>query len=313
MLLAALAVGAATSESTAQTPLPYPQKTVTLVTHSSPGSGSDIFLRELSRFLHRYLDANFVVENDGGGSGAKAVARVAQAKPDGSVFYATTPTYILTSLLSKPAKTYQDLDPVVNFFSDAGFLYARADGPYKTLNDVIAHAKAARGRWGVSNPGSLERQAAERLKIAAKVNVAVVSHSGGSDMMINVLNGTLDMGVGEIEEIRPQLEGRKLRLLASLTDTRTPGFADVPTARELGYDVTMVKFRGLAGPKGLPAAITKLWDETAKKILADPDYVKIYTAENLVPRYLAHDQYAPFTSQFASDTLSFLKSTGVVR
>ena len=98
------------------------------------------------------------------------MTRVASGKPDGSIFYATTPTYILTSLLSKPANTYRDLEPVVNFFTDAGFPYTRADGPYKTLKDVIDHAKAGRGRWGVSNPASLEREAAERLKAAAKVN-----------------------------------------------------------------------------------------------------------------------------------------------
>src|SRR6476661_5601812 len=115
------AVSAAPAQTTA--PVPYPQKLVTLVTHSRPGSGSDVFLREVTKYLHKYINANFIVENDEGGSGAKAVSRVAAGKPDGSIFYATTPTYILASLLSKPAKTYRDLDPVVNFFSDAEVLY----------------------------------------------------------------------------------------------------------------------------------------------------------------------------------------------
>jgi len=312
---AALASCIAASHASAETaaPVPYPQRIVTLVTHSSPGSGSDVFLRELVKYLHKYINANFIVENDGGGSGAKAMSRVAIAKPDGSTFYAATPTYILTSLLSKPSKTYRDLEPVVNFFTDAGFVYARADGPYKTLNDVIDRAKNARGRWGVSNPGSLERQAAEALKRAAKVNVAIVSHDGGSAMMINVLNGTLDAGFGEIEEIRAQLEGRKLRLLATLSDARIEGFLDVPTAKELGYNVVLVKFRGLVGPKGLPPEIVKVWDDAAQKILADPEYRKMYEAENLVPLYLAHDRYEPYIAQFAADTGTFLKAAGVIR
>jgi putative tricarboxylic transport membrane protein len=238
---------------------------------------------------------------------------VAAAKPDGSMFYATTPTYILTSLLSKPANTYRDLDPMVNFFTDSGFAYTRADSSYKTLKDVIDHARTGRSRWGVSNPASLERQAAEQLKLAAKVNAAVVSHDGGSDMMINVLNGTLDMGLGEIEEIRAQLEGRKLRLLATFNDVRMEGYPGVPTVKELGYDVVLVKFRGLAAPKGLPAAILKIWDDAAQKILADPEYKKSYVAENLVPHFLAHDQYRPFIAQFAANTSNFLKSAGVIR
>jgi len=293
--------------------VPYPQKVVTLVTHSSPGAGSDVFLRELVKYLQRYINATFIVENDEGGSGAKAVSRVASAKPDGSMFYATTPTYILTSLLSKPTNTYRDLEPLVNFFTDSEIIYVRAESPYKTLKDLIDHARTARGRWGAANPGSLERQAAEQLKLAAKVNAAVVSHEGGGDMMINVLNGTLDMGVGEMEEIRAQYEAHKVRVLATFNGERMPALPDVPTVRESGYNVVLVKFRGLAGPKGLPSAITKIWDEAAQKILADPDYKKVYGGEDLTPHFMTHDQYGPFIAKFAADTGNFLKSTGVIR
>ena len=159
----------------------YPHRVVTIVTHSSPGAGSDVLLREMLKYLQKYVRATFIVENDEGGSGAKAVARVAAAKPDGSMLYATSPTYVLTSLLSKPTKTYRDLEPLVNFFNDSEIAYTRAGGPYKSLNDVIARARSARGRWGAANPSSLERQAAEQLKSAAKINAAVVSHDGGGD------------------------------------------------------------------------------------------------------------------------------------
>src|SRR5829696_397294 len=194
-------------------PAAYPHRVVTLVTHSSPGGGSDVFLREMSKHLGKYINATFVVENVQGGSGARAISRLATAKPDGSIFYATTPTYIYTSLLSKPANTYKDLEPLVNFFADSEVVYARADGPFKTFVDVIEHAKKARGRWGAANPASLERQAAEQLKKAAGVNPAIVTHEGGGDMMLNVLNGTLDIGIGEIQELRSQLEAGKVRLL----------------------------------------------------------------------------------------------------
>ena len=83
-------------------PEPYPHRTVTFLTHSSPGGGSDVFLREMTRHLVKHLSATFVVENVTGGSGARALSRLATSRPDGSVFYATTPTYIYTSLLSRP-------------------------------------------------------------------------------------------------------------------------------------------------------------------------------------------------------------------
>jgi len=316
MLLPALCLAASfVLPAAAQTPakLAYPQKVVTLVTHSSPGAGSDVFLRDLVKYLQRYINATFIVENDEGGSGAKAVSRVAAAKPDGSMFYATTPTYILTSLLSKPTNTYRDLEPAVNFFTDSEIIYVRNESPIKSVKDLLDKARAGRGRWGAANPGSLERQAAEQLKIAAKVNAAVVSHEGGGDLMINVLNGTLDMGVGEMDEIRAQYEAHKVRVLATFNPVRMPALPDVPTVKESGYNVALVKFRGLAGPKGLPPAITKIWDDAAQKILADPEYRKSYGAEDLVPHYLPHDQYGPFIAQFAADTGAYLKSTGVIR
>jgi tripartite-type tricarboxylate transporter receptor subunit TctC len=101
----------------------YPKAVVSLVTHSSPGGGSDVFLREMVPHLTKIMGVTFVVENLQGGSGAKAMAMLAKAKPDGGMFYAATPTFICTSLLSKPASSYTDLEPLVNIFYDPEVLY----------------------------------------------------------------------------------------------------------------------------------------------------------------------------------------------
>ena len=94
--IAAAALGAASGPAAAQE---YPHDTVTLITHSRSGGGTDVFLREMTKYLGGYLGADFVVENVRGGSGAKAMARLANSPADGSIFYGTTPTFINTSLL----------------------------------------------------------------------------------------------------------------------------------------------------------------------------------------------------------------------
>src|SRR5687767_2518905 len=209
---------------------PYPHKNVTLVTHSSPGGGSDVFLRALAKHLGPKMGVNFAVENVSGGSGARAMSRVAQAPADGSVLYATTPTYIQTSLLSKPSHGYDSLMPVVNVFFDPEVLYTRAESPHKSLADALAHAKAnpGKGRWGAANPASLERIAMERLNRLTQARAIIVSHEGGGDLMIGVLNGTYDMGIGEVQETRSQLEAKKVRLLGVLGASRLADFPDVP-------------------------------------------------------------------------------------
>ena len=292
---------------------PYPKDLVTLITHSSPGGGSDVFLREMVPYLAPIMGAKFVVENVSGGSGAKALATVAAAKPDGGTFYATTPTFIYTSLLSKPTATYRDVEPLVNFFYDPEVLYTAADSPHKTLGDVIEAARKGRGKWGAANPASLERQVLEQIKTKTGLRAAVVTFEGGGDLMINVLNHTLDMGVGEIGEIRGQLEAGKLRVLAVMRDQRVETIPDVPTAKEMGVDVSVLKFRGLAGPKGTPPAVVAAWEAGAQKLLADPKYKKLYTENNLQAGYIPHAEYGPFITKFGDETQAFLKSAGVIK
>jgi putative tricarboxylic transport membrane protein len=293
----------------------YPHATVTLVTHSSPGGGSDVFLRELSKHLGPVMGISFAVENVRGGSGAKAVAQVAQAPPDGTMFYATTPTYIQTTLLSKPAVGYTGLDPIAIVFLDPEVIYTRAEAPWKTLAEAVDYAKTNPGKakWGAANPASLERIALERLSRLAGVKVPVVSHEGGADLMINVLNGTLDIGVGEIQEIHAQLEAKKIRLLATLSDKRLATFPDLPTAREQGLDLVVRKFRGLAGPKGIPDDIAKAWEMALKQVLESSAYKSEYTKDRLIPVMMGREEARKFTSEVAEEIAASLKDLGVVK
>jgi putative tricarboxylic transport membrane protein len=286
---------------------------VTLITHSSPGGGSDVFLRSMAPHLSRIMQATMIVENVEGGSGAKAMAQLARAKPDGSELYATTPTFIYTSLLSKPAASYRDLEPLVNLFYDPEVLFTAADSPYTTVKDVVERARSGGGRWGAANPASLERQTMERLKQKAGVRPVVATFEGGGDMLINVLNHTLDMGVGELQEMRGQLDARKIRLLGVVGDERLAQFPDVQTVKEQGIDLSVRKFRGLAGPKGLPRELITRWEGAVRTLLDDPEYKKLYVADGLQPGFMPHDEYVTFMNTFGSDTAAFLKESGVIR
>lgn len=299
--------GAATAQDS------YPVSTVKLITHSSPGGGTDVYLRELLPYLQPYMGTTLVVENVTGGSGAKAMSFVASAKPDGGTFYGTTPTYVYTSLLSQPQATYKDLEPLVNLFNDPEVVYTAADSKFQTLQDVIDAAKSGRGKWGAANPASLEREILEEFKLKTGANATIVTFEGGGDMQINVLNHTLDIGVGEIGEIRAQLDAKKLRLLAVVGNERLSQFPDLKTAKEQGVDVSATKFRGLAGPKGMPPEVIAAWEAAIPKLLEDPKYKKIYTDNALQPNFMKHDDYVKFIDQFGGETAAFLKQSGVIQ
>ncbi len=293
----------------------YPVSPVTLVTHSSPGGGSDVFLRELIKHLTPVMGTSFGIDNVRGGSGAAAIAKVAKSPPNGGMLYATTPTYIQTSLLSKPEVGYDGLDPIAIVFLDPEVIYTRAESPFRSVADALAYAKANPGRakWGAANPASLERIALERLKKAAGVQAAVVSHEGGGDLMINVLNGTLDFGIGEIQEIRAQLDAGKVRLLGVLTDKRLPDFASLATVKEQGFDVVVTKFRGLAGPKGMSDDIAGQWERAIRQVVASDAYKAEYAKESLVPVVMGRAEARAFTQKFAEEITATLRELGVIK
>jgi hypothetical protein len=178
---------------------------------------------------------------------------------------------------------------------------------------VIEHARRSPGKahWGAANPASLERIALERIARKMNVKVPVVPHEGGGDLMINVLNGTLDIGVGEVEELKGQLQAGKVRILAVLSDKRMAQLPQVPTAREQGVDVVVRKFRGLAAPRGVAPEAVKALETGLRKVLAAPAYRKSYTDSNLVPVMLGHDEAVRFTNEVATDIAQTFRELGI--
>ena len=191
-------------------------------------------------------------------------------------------------------------------------IYTAANSPFQTLEDVLNKARNSRGLWCAANPGSMERQSLEQLKLATGLNAAVISHEGGGDLIINVLNGTLDIGVGEAQELQSQIEAGSLRILATLSDTRLAQFPEIPTVQELGYEVVVRKFRGIAAPKGLAPELILQWEQAIQSVLENPEYQASYLADNLRLNYINHSDYQGFIDDFAIETQSYLRSVGII-
>lgn len=311
VVAAGAAIGLSATSVKAQTQ--YPVSPVRLVTHSSPGGGTDVFLRQLSTRLKDIMGANFVVENITGAGGARAMAALASGPKDGSMIYGTTPTYVITTILSDLELGYDSLDPIVNIFFDPQVVYVRADSPYKSLNDVIDDAKARPSQVtvAVSTAGSQDRQVMERFKKLTGTDVVILTHDGGGDVILSVLNGTANVGVGEIAELRGQVEAGQLRIIATYTEDRVPLLPDVPTAKEQGLDLVVHKFRGLAGPKDLPQEVITAWEEGIQKLLADPDFKEWYEGEGVQAAFMNHDEVKAFTAKFAEDMNAFFKEYNI--
>ncbi|MDR7529044.1 MAG: tripartite tricarboxylate transporter substrate binding protein [Armatimonadota bacterium] len=291
----------------------YPTKPITLVTHSSVGAGGDIFLRQLAKHLEGIVPVPIVVENRRGGASAVAVTYVATSPKDGYVLYGATPTMLQTPMLTKTQHSFLDLDPVANVFFDPMILYVRADSPWRTLTDIVNAAKQRPGqiRFGAATPGSVEHMIAHQIQKVAKVQVQPVTFEGGGDLLLAVLGGHVDLGVGEYAEVAAQVQAGQVRIINSFTAQRLPG-TTIPTAREQGYDIVVEKFRGLLGPKGMDPAAIAFWEQAIRRVLALPAYRAYYTSVFLLPAYMDHTQFKLYLHRMNQTLRRYLKEIGVL-
>jgi tripartite-type tricarboxylate transporter receptor subunit TctC len=292
----------------------YPAKPITLVTHSSVGAGGDIFLRNLAKHLEGIVTAPMVVENRRGGGSATAVTYVAASASDGYVLYGSTPTFLQTPMLTKTQHTYLDLAPVVNVFFDPMILYVKADSPWKTLPDFVKTAteKSGQIRFGAATPGSVEHMIAHQFQKVAKIKVQPVTFEGGGDLLLAVLGGHVDLGVGEYAEVAAQVEARQVRVIASFTKDRLPR-STIPTASEQGTNIVVTKFRGLLGPKGMDSGAIAYWERAVQQVLAKPSYKQYYESVYLLPGYMEHRQYRAYLDMMNQTLRRYLKEIGVLQ
>ncbi|MEW5932009.1 MAG: tripartite tricarboxylate transporter substrate binding protein [Bacillota bacterium] len=264
----------------------YPEKPITIVAHSVPGSGADLFARQVAKALEGILKQSVVVENKPGGSGAVAVSYVAKANPDGYTLLGVTNTMLVTPFVAQTPNTLADLEPIARLVVDPDVIYVRADSPYQTAQDLFAALKEKPQKWGCPQVSSPEYIAAIELKEKYGLQIDPIPYAGGSEALTSVLNGDVVAGVCEPAEIAGQIKAGEVKVLATFTPTPLEAFADVPTVKALGYDVSFEKFRGLMAPKGTPPQVIKILAEALQKVLDDPGFQSYYKDNSMQKGYL---------------------------
>jgi putative tricarboxylic transport membrane protein len=292
----------------------YPSKPVTFVTHSSPGAGGDLFLRHLTTYLQKFVKVPLVVENRAGGASAAAVSYIATSPADGYRLYGSTPTTLQTPILTKTRHSYRDLQPIANVFFDPMILYVKGDSPWKTLADILEAARERPGEilFGAAIPGSVEHMIIHQVQAVAKIRVQPVTFEGGGELLMSLLGGHVDVGLGEFQEVVSQIGAGQVRAICSFTEERVPG-SDLPTAPEQGVDIVVEKFRGLLGPKGLPPEVIDYWEQAVQKVLSDPSFKKFYESIFLIPAFKDHQEYKTYLDRRDQVLRQYMKEIGIIR
>ena len=263
LVLGSLSATALTATSSRLSAPTWPERSITFICPWPAGGTADQSMRALCSVAARVLGQSIAVENKVGASGMIGAKALASAKPDGytigQIPISVTRFSQLGTLAADPRK---DFTYIARTSGQTFGIAVPANSPFKTLKDFVAHAKANPGKvsYAHAGVGGATHVGMEEFASVAGIQFNHVPYKGGSEALQGVLGGHVD-ALADSSSWAPHVEAGKLRLLATWGELRTARFKDVPTLRELGYDVVVDAPNGIGAPKGLdPAVAAKLRD-----------------------------------------------------
>jgi tripartite-type tricarboxylate transporter receptor subunit TctC len=254
----------------------FPNRNVTIVAPTGPGSVPDTLPRLLAEKLKLRWNQNVVIENKPGATGNIAAEFVFRAAPDGHTLLSVFPGPIAINqhLFAKLNFDPAALIPVTVTATAPNVLVVNPRVKANTLAELIAAAKAEPEKFTYASPGvgGTPHLAMEMLKVAAGINVRHVPYAKGlTAAIIDVVAGNVDMVFGNLTDVLPHVRNNTLRALAVGSRGRLPELPDVPAAAEIYPGFHNDAFYGFAAPPGTPAATVKALNEAIVAALKEPD------------------------------------------
>jgi tripartite-type tricarboxylate transporter receptor subunit TctC len=265
--VADLAAGA--SAAAAQS---WPSRPMQVVSPFTAGNANDLIARIVLDQVSRQLGQTFIIENRPGGGGSIGAASVAKADPDGYTILLHSSSLSSHVVLHKslPYDPLRDFAPVVLFGIQPSVLVAAPSKGFKTVADLVAAAKAKPGSLNFASAGigSASHMAAERLRLAAGIDVQHIPFRGPVEAFTELMSGRIDFYFLPIAPALAVIGEGKVVALAVSTPKRAPALPNVPTTAEAGYPgATYLFWGGLSVPAATPRPIIdKLHDETQKAL-----------------------------------------------
>ncbi|MDN5788041.1 tripartite tricarboxylate transporter substrate binding protein [Pseudorhodobacter sp.] len=291
---------------------------------ANPGGGWDFTCRQIANIMYeiKAIDAPMQVTNmAGGGGGVAFAAVVADHNTDADLIVAASSA--TTTRLAQNAFAGMTADQV-RFVgaigADPGVIVVAKDSPFKNLKDMVEAIKADPSSVafaGGSAVGGFDHMKPLQIMKAAGFNditkIKYIGVDGGADAITQTIGGFTQAMTGDMSEIVGFVKSGDVRVLAVLTDERVPGFDDIPTAKEQGYDVVAVNWRGAYVPKGISDEEFNTW-ATRLQAVADSEQWKTAMTENgLAPFTKVGPDFQNWVDGVIAQTVELSKEIGVIQ
>jgi len=265
-----------------------------------PGGGTDVFVRTLAIDARRVLKVPLVVTNMTAGQGVASTKYVLDQPADGHTLLAFGPEQIFNAILGRI--DYKEFEGVIMCQMDQSMFYvSKEKGRFKTIKEVTQFAKANPGKIKLAGTGAagFDEVLVKQFNNKAGVDITYVPYESASEAKAALVGGHIDLLHEEPGVIISLIDAGTILPIVVFTEQRLKKFADVPTGRELGIDITMGRWRGLAVKKGTPKDRIKILHDGFKRAM-ESDVYKTVTHSQLLdlrPGYLNSEDFTKFWAE----------------
>ncbi len=297
----------------------YPSKPVTMLVPFPPGGVADTVGRPVAEAMGRALGQTMIVENKGGAGGGIGMAQVAKSRADGyNLLMALSSIVVLPEadkvLKRSPMFTLDQLKPVARFTADPTALVVRADSPWKTYQDFIAHVKAKPGQvtFGSSGNYGTMHVPMEQLKAATGTFMLHVPYTGAGPAVLALLAGHVDALSTGPSSVMQHVRAGKLRVLAHWGEGRLAALPEVPSFKELGVPISYSQWAGLFAPAGTPESVMARLRQAAKAASEDARARQALAAAGTAFQYQDAPEFERFVQTDARAMTALVQRIGRV-
>jgi len=245
--------------------------------------------------------------NKGGAGGAVGAAQAAHAQPDGYTILMALSSISVLPVADRlqgrpPAYELDQLAPIALISADPTVLVVRADGPYRTLKDLVdaAKAKPATINYGSSGVYGTLHVAMEIFAEAAGIKLFHIPYQGGGPAVAALLGGQIDALASGPAAAIGQIKGGKMRALAVWGDKRLASMPDVPSMKELSYDATFYIWSGLFAPAATPPAVMSVLRDAVRRTVEDAEFKDAMAKVETPIAYLDAPEFKVFLDRDAA-------------
>lgn len=296
----------------------WPDKPVRFVLSQPPGSGPDNVARLLGDRLAKSLGQPIVIDNKPGGQNVIGAQAAARSTPDGYTFYFATTAALITNALLFKQLAYdpqKDFVPVAFIARSPFALLVDANSPIRTLDDLIAKSKASNGQFSIGNEGprTFSGMIARLFNARAKATANLVPYANVGVGSQNLMGGHVDAMVADLASTAQLAKQGKLRVIATTSAKRVPGWEDVPALSEKLGNFDMVGWFAIVAPTGTPAEAIVKMNREVNALLSDKELAaRIATIGPLADGSLSVDDVKKFLATEYARWTDVTKEIGVL-